>query len=76
VLHRAVWCQGEAGDGVDGGGHSLLDAWHFGARNGNTRVGKMKEGVEEVLVKLFIGPKRWGDNRLGRRDDGGRWWSS
>jgi hypothetical protein len=36
----------------------------------------MKEGVEEVLVKLFIGPKRWGDNRLGRRDDGGRWWSS
>jgi hypothetical protein len=43
------------------------------ARNGNTRVGKRKEGVEVVLAALFVGSEHWGHSQSGRRDDNGRW---
>jgi hypothetical protein len=36
----------------------------------------MKEGVEVVLLKIFIGPEQRGDDRSGRRDGGSQWWSS
>jgi hypothetical protein len=35
--------------------------------------GEWKEGVEAMLATHFIGPKRRGDGRSGRRDGGGRW---
>jgi hypothetical protein len=43
------------------------------ARNGNTQVGKRKEGVEVVLAALFVGPEQRGHRRSGRRDYNGRW---
>jgi hypothetical protein len=72
-FRRAVRCRGEAGNGVDGSDWSLLDVRCFGARNGNTRVGKRKDGVEVVIMMLFIGSEWWEDGRSGRRHGSSRW---